>query len=68
MYRSQVEYNGIRGMEHYKVNHPELERFSHHRFCDLEFTLHKKNHNEEVEFGGTMQKCLAGSVWPCDIG
>ncbi|CAH0252947.1 hypothetical protein SRABI96_03224 [Peribacillus sp. Bi96] len=45
MYRSQVEYNGIRGMEHYKVNHPELERFSHHRFCDLEFTLHKKNHN-----------------------
>lgn len=48
--------------------HQESPYLWHYRvfFCCLEFTLIIMNVGE-VGFGGTMQKCLAGSVRPCDI-
>lgn len=60
MHFSYVEYNGDED--------DEVTYLWHHRmfFCCLEFKLIIMNVGE-VDYGGTMQKCLAGSVRTCDL-
>ncbi|MGE7905949.1 hypothetical protein ACQKNS_16255 [Peribacillus sp. NPDC094092] len=64
MHFSYVEYNGEK--DGGAISRKSLPLAPSNDLLLFEFTLIIMNVGE-VGFGGTMQKCLAGSVRPCDI-